>query len=166
MRRIIVGVIGPGSDREVEAVRNARELGGLIARQGWVLLTGGRNCGVMDAANEGARQANGLTVGILPSSDHASMSASVDIPIVTGMGQARNNINVLSSDLLIACGLGAGTASEIALAIKAGKTVILLGIDDDAAAFFQRLSPSHILVAETPGTAIDLANNLIHSYPS
>lgn len=161
MRRIIVGVIGPASDREVEAVRNARELGRLIAEQNWVLLTGGRNCGVMDAANEGARQANGLTVGILPGSDQSSMSSSVDIPIVTGMGQARNNINVLSSDILIACGLGAGTASEIALAIKARKTVILLSIDDDSATFFQQLGPSHVHIAETPATAVDLARKLL-----
>lgn len=43
---------------------------------------------------------------------------AVDIPIVTGMGSARNNINALSSNVLVAVGMGPGTASEVALALK------------------------------------------------
>jgi uncharacterized protein (TIGR00725 family) len=164
MRKIIVGVVGPGKDANVESVRNALQLGTKIANEGWILLTGGRNCGVMNAVNEGAKRANGLTVGILPNNDHSTMSTSVDIPIVTGMGQARNNINVLSSNLLIACGLGAGTASEIALAIKANKNVILLGFDDHSVAFFRKLGGPRVLIAESPATAIELARKLVPSY--
>jgi uncharacterized protein (TIGR00725 family) len=163
MRKIIVGVIGPGREANVESIRNAIQLGFLIATEGWILLTGGKNCGVMNAVNEGAKQANGLTVGILPNNDHSTMSTSVDIAILTGMGQARNNINALSSDLLIACGLGPGTASEIALAIKANKKVILLGLDAAAASFFQKLGPRYILVATTAAEAIDLAKNIINA---
>ena len=46
------------------------------------------------------------------------MSEAVDLPIVTDLGNARNNINVLSSNVVIACGMGLGTASEVALALK------------------------------------------------
>ena len=44
-------------------------------------------------------------IGIMPSSDKKDLSKYVDIPIITGMGSARNNINVLSSDVLIAVGI-------------------------------------------------------------
>ncbi len=66
MKKIIIGVMGPGEQATATDLQNAYELGKLIAQQGWVLLTGGRNVGVMDAANQGAKSANGLTVGILP----------------------------------------------------------------------------------------------------
>src|SRR4028119_1144630 len=116
MKKIIIGVMGPGEQATATDLQNAYELGKLIAQQGWVLLTGGRNVGVMDAANTGAKAANGLTVGILPTADPSGISKAIDIPIFTDMGNARNNINVLSSDVVIACGMGAGTASEVALA--------------------------------------------------
>jgi hypothetical protein len=42
------------------------------------------------------------------------------------MGSARNYINVLTSEVIVACGAGgAGTASEIALALKSNKFVVL-----------------------------------------
>ena len=62
-RKIIVGVIGPGEGANVEATATAFELGKLIAGEGWVLLTGGRRAGVMEAASRGARAGGGLTVG-------------------------------------------------------------------------------------------------------
>jgi len=40
-----------------------------------------------------------------------------------------------SSDVVIACGMGAGTASEIALALKGNKKVILLN-DEESKCFF------------------------------
>ncbi|MBV8883772.1 MAG: cytochrome, partial [Chroococcidiopsidaceae cyanobacterium CP_BM_RX_35] len=85
MRKIIVGVMGPGDNATATDLKNARELGQLIALQGWVLLTGGRNVGVMDAASAGAKAANGLTIGILPDRTN-TISAAVDIAIITDMG--------------------------------------------------------------------------------
>ena len=161
MRKTIVGVIGPGRDAGTEEIEAAFEVGKLIALEGWVLLSGGRDVGVMDAVNKGAKAADGLTVGILPSGDTASMSTAVDIPIVTSMGQARNNINVLSSEVLIACGLGAGTASEIALAIKAQKKVILLGGNREGRAFFKSLGKDGVHLVDNPHQAIDTAKRLI-----
>jgi uncharacterized protein (TIGR00725 family) len=63
----------------------------------------------MKAANYGAKEIDGsLTIGILPDRD-ADASPAVDVVIVTDMGQARNNIIVLSADAIIACGIdGAG----------------------------------------------------------
>lgn len=94
-----------------------------------MLLTGGSACGVMDAASRGASEAGGLVVGVLRGRDTADASAYLDIAIPTGMGDARNAINVLSSDAVIALPGGSGTLSEVALALKSGKTVIVVGWD-------------------------------------
>lgn len=155
MRKPIIGVMGPGDAATESETQLAYQLGQLIAQQGWVLLTGGRNCGVMDAANRGAKQSNGLTIGILPNADDRNLSAAVDLAIVTGMGNARNIINVLSSQVVIACGMGSGTASEVSLALKVGKPVILLGCDTVSQLFFQQLAPERVTIAETPTAAIE-----------
>jgi len=127
-RPFIVGVMG-GSQADEAVMRTAYRLGELIAGRGWILLNGGRNAGVMDASARGAAEHGGLTIGILPDATHHQASAYVRVPICTGMGSARNSINVLSSDVVVACPGGAGTLSEIALALKHGKTVITIGYD-------------------------------------
>lgn len=154
MKKIIIGVMGPGRGATSTDLKNAYKVGQLIAQESWVLLTGGRNMGVMDAASRGAKAANGLTIGILPGNNLNGISEAVDIPIITDMGNSRNNINVLSSDIVIACGMGAGTASEIALAIKNNKTVILLNNHRESQAFFSSLSPEQVFVVNTPEAAI------------
>jgi hypothetical protein len=161
MKKIIIGVMGPGEQATATDLQNAYELGKLIAQQGWVLLTGGRNVGVMDAANQGAKSANGLTIGILPGNNTNDVSESVDLAIVTNLGNARNNINVLSADVVIACGMSAGTAAEIALALKANKKVILLNNDQEGKLFFQRLSPENIYFVHTSVEAIKITNKFI-----
>jgi uncharacterized protein (TIGR00725 family) len=159
MHKTIVGVMGSGEQATKADLENAYELGRQIAAAGWVVLSGGRNVGVMDAVSKGARSVGGLTIGILPSR-HAPMSEAIDIPIITDMGNARNNINVLSSQVVIACGMGAGTASEVALALKAQKTVILLGVDRTSQLFFQQLSRD-VLVASSVEEAIGQAQKVI-----
>ncbi|HEX2249775.1 MAG TPA: hypothetical protein VHH32_05465 [Gemmatimonadales bacterium] len=126
MRRPVIGVMG-ASAPSPSALAAAAELGKLIAERGWVLLTGGRSAGVMGAACAGAKQVSGsLTVGILPGAAGGE-AEDLDIAVFTGMGEARNAINVLTSDVVVACGVeGAGTISEIALAMKAEKPVVLL----------------------------------------
>jgi uncharacterized protein (TIGR00725 family) len=161
MRKIVIGVMGAGEQATDEEKDNARQLGQLIALQGWVLLTGGRNVGVMDAASKGAKAANGLTIGILPTAHYESVSEAVDIAIATDIGNARNNINVLSSDVVIACGMGLGTASEIALALKNQKSVILLTSDRISQTFFSHLSPQQVFIANNPDDAIALTKEIL-----
>src|SRR5262245_15030522 len=115
MPKTVIGVMGPGNVLDAKLASLAQELGRQIALRDWVLLTGGRNAGVMDLASKGAKEAGGLVVGILPDDNPANVSKFVDIPIFTDMGSARNNINVLSSCVVVAVGLGAGTASEVCL---------------------------------------------------
>ncbi len=127
-RKPIVGVMG-GSTVDPKAASMAERLGALIARRGWVLLNGGRNKGVMAASARGAKQAGGIVIGVLPDRTAAKASPDLDFAILTGMGDARNVINVLSSDVVIACPGALGTMSEVTLALKSDKRVILLGLE-------------------------------------
>ncbi|MEM2226372.1 MAG: TIGR00725 family protein [Candidatus Bathyarchaeia archaeon] len=120
-----IAVIGSGGPIPEGVRAMAEELGRAIARAGAVLITGGRG-GVMEAACKGAKEAGGLTVGILPGPDGRDANPYVDIAIVTGMGDARNVINVRSADAVIVVHGGAGTLSEVGLALKAGKRVIAI----------------------------------------
>lgn len=163
MKKTIIGIMGPGSGASNADLENAYQLGRLIAEESWVLLTGGRKVGVMDAASRGAKAANGLTIGILPDNNIDAVSEAVDIPIFTDMGNARNNINVLSSDVVIACGVGAGTVSEIALAIKNNKNVILLNNNLASKAFLKSLSPEIIYIVKSPEEAIATTKNLLET---
>jgi len=124
--KTIIGVMG-GGDTNDESYRIAYELGQKIAKSGWLLLNGGRNCGVMEASARGAKENGGLTIGILPDSHTGQTSQWIDIPILTGIGIARNAINILSSHVIVACPGGAGTLSEIAMALKSNRKVIALG---------------------------------------
>ncbi|MCU0532408.1 MAG: TIGR00725 family protein [Hydrococcus sp. Prado102] len=161
MRKILIGVMGPGEKATAKERENAYQLGRLIAREGWVLLSGGRNAGVMDAANKGAKASGGLTVGILPSDNFEAVSEAVDIAIATDMGNARNNINVLSCRAIVACGMGLGTASEVALALKAGKSVILFTDSQESIKFFTNLAPKQVYLADNPETVIEIAKEIL-----
>ena len=147
--------MGPAKARRKD-VENARALGELIARREWVLLTGGRDVGVMQAANQGAKKVpRSLTVGVLPTS-RDRISKYVDVAIITEMGNARNNVCVLSSEVIVACGLGgSGTVSEVALALKAGKQVVLLGATPVEEKLFKKLGGRLISSVQTPEDAIN-----------
>jgi uncharacterized protein (TIGR00725 family) len=113
----------------------------------------------MEAACAGAKSVpNSLTIGILPTGPDGPVSAHVDVAVFTGLGDARNAINVLSSDVVIACGVESpGTASEVALALKAGRPTVLLAPTPTAAAFFRTLArKGAIHEVSTPEAVIGL----------
>ncbi len=122
MNRQFIGVIG-ASECSPDIEQIAEEVGKGIARTGAVLLCGGLT-GVMFAACRGAKAQGGLTVGILPGNERSQANPYVDIPIATGLGEARNLIIIRSADVLIAVGGSYGTLSEIGFALKMGKKVI------------------------------------------
>lgn len=153
-RPLIVGVMGGGSATK-KMEEEARRLGALIAQKGWVLLNGGRNAGIMEASAKGAAENGGITIGILPDSDPAKISDHIRIPIITEMGFARNCINILSSNVVVACPGGPGTLSEIALALKYKKPVILLNFDPGTG-FEQYIKEGLLRQASSPEEAIDM----------
>jgi uncharacterized protein (TIGR00725 family) len=116
VRKMRIGVMGAGQcSKEIYSL--AEQVGELLAQHGAILICGGCG-GVMEAAAKGAKAVGGITVGILPDEDDLRANPYIDIPIVTGMGNGRNVINVLSSQAIIAISGGYGTLSEIALALK------------------------------------------------
>ncbi len=120
-----ITVIG-GSTCSKKDYEIARQVGRLIARQGWTLVCGGRT-GIMEAACRGAKEAGGTTVGILPSIDGKDANKYLDVNIPTGLGYARNVLVVRASQIIIAISGKYGTLSEIAFAFNEERTVI--GID-------------------------------------
>jgi len=141
---------------------NARRLGGLIAKEGWVLLNGGRASGIMEASARGAKENGGLTIGILPGNDPAWASEYIDIPILTGIGLARNYINVLTSEVVVALPGRTGTISEIALALNIGKKVISLNFD--LGTLFKKYEEAKQLIyAKQPEEVIDLIRRILKS---
>ena len=151
-RPVVVGVVG-ASRPDRRAARNAYEVGRLVARRGAALICGGLG-GVMAEAARGAREEGGLTIGVLPGDDRSRANPHISVPIVTGMGYARNIVIVRSAHAIIAIGGSYGTLSEIAYALNLGVPIVGLGtwdigsIDRGGAGF-----PT----AETPEEAVEKA---------
>ena len=122
MRAPLVAVVGGGNCTGAEA-EWAAAVGRLVAERGAVLVCGGLG-GVMEAAARGAKQAGGLTIGILPGSDPGAANPHIDVAIATGMGEMRNALIVRAAGAVIAIGGGWGTLSEIALARRIETPVV------------------------------------------
>jgi uncharacterized protein (TIGR00725 family) len=122
---MFIAVIGAGHcSASVAAVAEA--VGRELAECGAVLVCGGLG-GVMEAACRGAKSVGGLTVGILPGTSRQDANPYVDIPIVTGIGEARNVLVVQSAQAVIAVHGEYGTLSEIGHALKLGIPVVGIG---------------------------------------
>ncbi len=118
----IIGVIG-GSRATAAEKAAAQTVGQLLAESGAVLVCGGRG-GVMEAACRGAKAAGGLTIGILLGARRRRANPYVDIPIPTGIGEARNAIIARTAQAVIGIGGSYGTLSEIAFALAFGTPVV------------------------------------------
>lgn len=159
-RPLIIGVMGGGNAGADDRAKAGR-LGELIAQNGWYLLNGGRDAGIMAASARGAAENGGLTIGILPDKNARHASPHITIPIVTGLGDARNCINVLSSDVVVACPGGAGTLSEIALALKNSKPVITMGFALNAIPGID-LEGMPMFSADTPEEVVEIIKSSRH----
>lgn len=155
--KIRIGVIGESKAGE-KASRHACEVGRLIAGRGAVLVCGGLG-GVMEHAARGAKERGGITVGVLPGDSADLANPYIDIPIVTGMGYARNIVVVRSSDAVIAVGGSYGTLSEIAYALNIGVPLVGLGTWEIGRIDRQ---PTAMTLASTPAEAVEKAFGLIN----
>ena len=121
-RKPVIAVIGAGKCskklRDMAAV-----IGKCIAEQGGVLVCGGLG-GVMEGAARGAKEAGGVTIGILPTDSKADANEFIDYVIPSGFGEARNIMVVRSADAVIALPGKYGTLTEMAFALLAGIPVI------------------------------------------
>ncbi len=149
---LCIAVIGE-NDPPARLAAIAEEVGAALATAGAVLICGGMG-GVMEAACRGARRAGGVTIGILPGTQHGDANAYVTYPIPTGLGHARNIIVARSAHALIAIGGKYGTLSEIAFAKIEGKPVI--GLDSWELARDGQAEP-HIQPARDAKEAVQMA---------
>lgn len=117
-----VAVIGSHDDSRF--LNEAREIGRHIARRHWVLVCGGRG-GIMEAASKGAAEEGGIVVGILPGIDFSDANPYLTAAVASGIGFARNSMNVLSGDVIVAIGGKTGTMSELSYAFQYGKPIII-----------------------------------------
>jgi hypothetical protein len=124
-----VAVVGAGEAAAEEELAAAEAIGAGLAERGAIVVTGGLG-GVMEAASRGARSKRGLTLGVLPGDRRDDANGWVQVAVPTGMGELRNGLVVRAADVVVAIGGGAGTLSEIALALKIGRPVIGLGTWD------------------------------------
>ena len=121
---LLIGVIG-ASSASSKGLENAYQVGRLIAEAGAALVCGGLG-GIMEAASQGAAEAGGEVIGILPGPSAQDANAYVSIPVVTDMGHARNIIIAHTANALIAIEGEYGTLSEMAISLKLEKKVFVL----------------------------------------
>ncbi len=120
----IISVIGSSSVKEDSEEYNfAYQLGKKLAKSGFTIVCGGRT-GVMEAVCKGAKEENGITIGIMPSYTGEEANPFVDIKINTGMNWNRNPIVVATGQIVVAIGGNYGTLSEIAYSKILGKRVL------------------------------------------
>ncbi|MCD6453009.1 MAG: TIGR00725 family protein [Dehalococcoidales bacterium] len=151
----VIAVIGGNQPTPGEA-KVAQEVGRRLAEQGAILVCGGLG-GVMEAVCKGASDAGGTTIGILPGNNSKAANPYVQIPIVTGIGYARNVIVVKSSQVVIAIGGSYGTLTEIGHALQSGIPVV--GLNTWSIARNGKPDQS-IIEAPNPAEAVDLALDL------
>jgi len=147
---LYVAVVGSGVATD-ELYEKAREVGRLIAERGATVVCGGLS-GVMEAAARGATEAGGMAIGILPDEDRRRQNGYLTYSVATGVGQARNLAVVCSGDVVIAVGGEYGTLSEIGLARKVGRPVVVLEGWDLG---------EHVSAASSPKEAIEAAFQLL-----
>jgi uncharacterized protein (TIGR00725 family) len=145
-----VAVVGSG-EATGEQYEQAREIGRLIAKRDGIVVCGGLS-GVMEAAARGATEAGGVAIGILPDEDRRRQNEYLSYSVTTGVGQARNLAVVCSGDVVVSVGGGYGTLSELGLAKKVGRPVVVLDGWDLG---------EHVGVAGSPEAAVEAAFEFI-----
>ena len=161
-----IAVCAPGEASDAELLL-AGAVGRLLAERGCTLVSGGLG-GAMAAACRGAREAGGVTIGIIPGYDDRAANPWVEHVVCTGLGQARNALVAATGQALIAIGGGWGTLSEIALGLRLGRPVVLLGgwadllLGEEGRVQFTDLEGT-IIIAENPEDAVEAAITAISS---
>lgn len=149
---MIISVIG-GSNASADAFEQARQVGEELAKRGAIVACGGLE-GVMAAVCQGAKEAGGTTIGILPGDDPRDANRWVDIPICTGIGYARNAIVVYTGRAVIAVDGAYGTLSEIGHALA--KDIPVIGLNSWSSSINGQLD-NGIIIATDPVDAVDKA---------
>lgn len=159
--KTLIAVIG-GGDPPPRARAHAEEVGQRIAEAGAAVVCGGLS-GVMEAVCRGAHRANGLTIGILPTTDWADGNGELDIVLPTGLGVARNVLVVMAGHAVIAVDGSFGTMTEIAHALELSKPVFALDSWDLGSA---GIDPKRYVRVRSPEEAVRRALEAARQLPT
>lgn len=168
MRRLQIGIIGsagweeyPKEKPNKKAYGVAYEIGRLIANEGAILVCGGKG-GVMEAACRGAKDKNGITVGVIGGNKRNRSNKYIDIEVVSGFVNCGEDAIIISmTDGIIAIGGGSGTLQEIATAYRNKKPIVVLKGTEGwtqqlGGTYLDERRLTKIEVAETPAEAVEL----------
>ena len=124
-QRITISVIG-GHKANGRVEELAYQVGQMVAKLDAVLVCGGLD-GVMTHAARGAKDAGGLTIGLLPGKEKQDANPFIDIALPTSIGYARNAMVACSAHIIVALPGSHGTACEISYGLVYNRPVIDLG---------------------------------------
>lgn len=133
MKKLQIGVIGsagweeyPNKKPDKKALKSAYEVGKLIASKNAILVCGGKG-GIMEEACRGAKEKNGITVGVVSGNQRNQVNKYVDVEVVSGAINCGEEALIISmSDGIIAIGGGSGTLQEIATAYRNKKIIVAI----------------------------------------
>jgi len=171
VRAFVVGVMGAGEHAGSADIEAAEMLGEAIAKRGWVTLCGGRDAGVMKAVASSARAHGGLTIGLLPDTTRDRVAPGVLLALPTGLGNARNAVNVLAANAVVALAgkPGAGTLSEMALALKSDRALMVWTDAVPRWRFLETMGGRKPLITDDVDAVIDsleaIATRVSHNAP-
>lgn len=124
------------SNIPTEYFERTSELGTWIGANGHTLVFGGCNLGLMECVAKAVHDANGMTVGVVPTivEKGGKVSDYVDVKILCDNLSDRKDLMIERSDVIIALPGGVGTLDEIFTVLAAAsigyhsKRVILYNI--------------------------------------
>jgi len=122
---VTVSVLG-SHEYNAKVAKLSHKVGKIIAKVGATLVCGGLG-GVMEHVSRGAKDAGGMTIGLLPGKNKGDANPYIDIALPTSIGYARNACIACSADVVVALPGSYGTESEICYAIVYGRPVIDMG---------------------------------------
>lgn len=181
MERKTIVVYGASSaDAEKVFVDAAYKLGGLIARSGKRLVSGAGSTGLMAAVEDGALDAGGVSIGIIPQFmvDNGWLHQGLTETIITPNMHERKNRMAQMADAVVALPGGTGTFEELFEIITWKmlglfvKPIVILNTDnyyDPLLEMLDRTADRHFMnpvfrklwaVAKTPEEAIMLVDTL------
>lgn len=133
MKRLQIAIIGSAGNEEYSGKKPAQrafdaayEAGRYLAKKNAILICGGKG-GIMESACRGAKEENGITVGVVSGNNRNTSNGYIDVEIVSGIiNCAEESLIISMSDGIVAIGGGSGTLQELAVAYRLQKPVVAI----------------------------------------
>ncbi|KKU69818.1 MAG: hypothetical protein UX92_C0009G0028 [Candidatus Amesbacteria bacterium GW2011_GWA1_47_20] len=173
-KKLQIGIIGSAGTEEYpkagqpkqEIFNIAYQLGKSIAKNGAILITGGKG-GIMEYAAKGAKDVGGITVGVVKGEKRFTSNQYTDIEVVSGMvGSGGESIMVLMCDGIVGVGGGSGTLQELTIAYYNKIPTVLINTQKGwsktlAGKYLDTRKKIKFQSAKTPEKAVKILFNLI-----